>query len=285
MDNNEEEMVKSAYTFCLRVYQLKLEELILKQIEQDYYFGCSGKGYDEIEGKMIPFLKTSGYNVKKENRKPLAALVKPYCGPYFFQVSMNAKSLRKHFVVVVVLSKCLLHCLTTFGEERYVNLMGVALAGVVHALVMLACFYKVKHFMGLVPNDAKGVVKLKDQIDDINLNVGTESELGESIIKDVKGIEELKASLSSKEYQIISECALSNISETPHIIPSLKKDTEAPSSDAIESVIPETSESFETETPSGEVWIAIKVSVVVNLIELCLCIGEGRDASLATVKH
>ncbi|KAM7253783.1 hypothetical protein ACFE04_031465 [Oxalis oulophora] len=242
----------------------------------------------------------------------------------------------------------------------------------------------VSYFMGLVPNDAKGVVKLKDQvtnsekwfttseiegspavkfdlsltkpiilmprktdspdylkldvvhitvqnsfqwfgggkndinavhletlsvmIDDINLNVGTGSELGESIIKDVKGvslvirrslrdllhqipnteaeikIEELKASLSSKEYQIISECALSNISETPHIIPSLKKDTEAPSSDAIESVSPETSESVETETPSGEVWIAIKVSVVVNLIELCLCTGEGRDASLATVQ-
>ncbi|KAM7270428.1 hypothetical protein ACFE04_029642 [Oxalis oulophora] len=97
------------------------------------------------------------------------------------------------------------------------------------------------------------------QIDDINLNVGTGSELGESIIKDVKGIEELKTSLSSKEYQIISECALTNISETPHIIPSLKKDTEAPSSDAIK-------------------------SVVVNLIELCLCTGEGRDASMATVQ-
>ncbi|KAM7273618.1 hypothetical protein ACFE04_028282 [Oxalis oulophora] len=71
---------------------------------------------------------------------------------------------------------------------------------------------------------------------------------------------------------------------TPDIISSLKKYTEAPSSDAIKSFIPETSESVETQTPSGEVWIAIKVSVVVNLIELCLCTGEGRDASLATVQ-
>ena len=32
-------------------------------------------------------------------------------------------------------------------------------------------------------------------------------------------IEKLKAALSNREYQIITECTLSNVSETPNIVP------------------------------------------------------------------
>ncbi|KAK9984845.1 hypothetical protein SO802_034370 [Lithocarpus litseifolius] len=162
------------------------------------------------------------------------------------------------------------------------------------------------------------------QVEDINLNVGTGTELGESIIQDVKGvsvviqrslrdllhqvpttevaikIEELKAALSSGEYQIITECALSNISETPRVVPPLKHDSPTYSVDAVETIVPQdttgvVSETVETIVPqdtagvvseaaNGEAWIVIKVSVVINLVELSLYVGSARDASLAIVQ-
>ncbi|KAK6251014.1 hypothetical protein SCA6_005019 [Theobroma cacao] len=143
-------------------------------------------------------------------------------------------------------------------------------------------------------------------VEDINLNVGTESDLSESIIKDVKGvsivirrslrdlmhqvpsieaaikIEELKAELSNKEYQIVTECAVSNISETPHIVPPLSSDFLTSSVDVVEPVIPQNVVG-EPSTPNDETWTVMKVSFVVNLVELCLYVGEW-DSPLATVQ-
>ena len=113
-------------------------------------------------------------------------------------------------------------------------------------------------------------------------------------------IEELKAALSSGEYQIITECALSNISETPRVVPPLKHDSPTYSVDAVETIVPQdttgvVSETVETTVPqdtagvvseaaNGEAWIVIKVSVVINLVELSLYAGSARGASLAIVQ-
>lgn len=145
-------------------------------------------------------------------------------------------------------------------------------------------------------------------VEDINLNVGTGKELGESIIQDVKGvsvvirrslrdllhqipsteavikIEELKAALSNREYQIITECASSNVSETPNIVPPLNNDSVTPSVDAAEPLASQDPDAAENGTQNGESWIALKVSVFVNLVELCLHAGIARDTSLATVQ-
>lgn len=96
-------------------------------------------------------------------------------------------------------------------------------------------------------------------------------------------VEELKAALSNQEYQIITECALSNISETPHNVPPLKNNSLVSSEDVIESVVPQVP-SDEPETPERDIWIAIKVSVAINMVELCLHSGVARDASLASVQ-
>ncbi|XWS49634.1 hypothetical protein CRYUN_Cryun12cG0020000 [Craigia yunnanensis] len=145
-------------------------------------------------------------------------------------------------------------------------------------------------------------------VEDINLNVGTKSDLNESIIKDVKGvsfviwrslrdlmhqvpsieaaikIEELKVELSNREYQIVTECALSNISETPRIVPPLSSDFMTPSVDVVEPVIPQNMVVVEPRTPNGETWTVMKVSVVINLIELGLYVGEEWRSPLAIVQ-
>ncbi|KAK4746515.1 hypothetical protein SAY87_012827 [Trapa incisa] len=143
-------------------------------------------------------------------------------------------------------------------------------------------------------------------VKDINLNVGTGSEIGESIIHDVKGvsivvhralrdllhqipnievgikIEEMKATLSSTEYRIITECAQSNISETPDLPPPLGRDFLASSPDESKPQVPYGSE-VEAVLPR-EVWTVIKVSILIDLIEMCLHTGPAGDAPLATVQ-
>ncbi|KAK8614167.1 hypothetical protein V6N13_122539 [Hibiscus sabdariffa] len=143
------------------------------------------------------------------------------------------------------------------------------------------------------------------KVEDINLNVGSESVLSASIIKDVKGvsivirrslrdlmhqvpsieaaikIEELKAELTNREYMIITECALSNISETPRIVPPLSSDFLTSSSDAVD-VIPLSG--VEPRTPNAETWTVMKVSVVINLVEMGLYVGEEWRSPLATVQ-
>ncbi|XP_031385571.1 uncharacterized protein LOC116199374 isoform X2 [Punica granatum] len=144
-------------------------------------------------------------------------------------------------------------------------------------------------------------------VEDINLNVGTGEQLGESIIRDFKGvsitiqrslrdllhqipnievavkIEELKATLSSREYQIITECAESNISETPNLLPPVNHDFPAPSPDREKLPVPQGSE-VEAVSPKGESWTVIKVSVIIDLAEMCLRTGLAGDAPLATVQ-
>ncbi|MED6185793.1 hypothetical protein PIB30_060531 [Stylosanthes scabra] len=146
------------------------------------------------------------------------------------------------------------------------------------------------------------------QVEDINLNVGTGTEIGESIIQDVNGlsviihrslrdllhkfpsteviikIEELKAAVSNKEYQIITECAVSNFSEDPHTPPPLNQYSSATSNDATGDILPEASNGVDSRAMNLEAFILLKVSVSVDLVELSLYTGVTRDASLATVQ-
>ncbi|KAF6135503.1 hypothetical protein GIB67_015356, partial [Kingdonia uniflora] len=145
------------------------------------------------------------------------------------------------------------------------------------------------------------------QVEDINLTVGTGEGPGESIIQDVEGLsivirrslrdllhkiptteaaikmEKLKASLSNSEYQIITECAQSNISETPNIIPALAQTPDKFSNDTVDPLVP-LSLKIEHDALSKEAWISMIVSVAIDLSELRLHSGVTRDAALATVQ-
>lgn len=94
----------------------------------------------------------------------------------------------------------------------------------------------------------------------------------------------LKASLSNKEYQIITECAQSNLSETPMIVPPLQWNKKTPSVDMVESATTLDLGPTEAKSHTGEVWISMKVIVVVDLVELSLHSGAARDAPLGTVQ-
>lgn len=83
---------------------------------------------------------------------------------------------------------------------------------------------------------------------------------------------------------MITECALSNISETPHVIPPLNHDTITSSGDVSEPIIPLDQDGPESQNARGESWVVMKVSVVISLIELCLHTAVARDTSLATVQ-
>nr|DAD18267.1 TPA_asm: hypothetical protein HUJ06_019730 [Nelumbo nucifera] len=145
------------------------------------------------------------------------------------------------------------------------------------------------------------------QVEDINLTVGSGKESGESIIQDVKGIsivvqrslrdllhqmpvtestikiEDLQAALSTREYQIITECALSNFSESPKTIPPLNQHLETLSGDLVRPVtLP--LDVVEGVAQEREAWVTIKVSVAINLVKLCLYSGVARDTALATVQ-
>ncbi|KAF8380627.1 hypothetical protein HHK36_028116 [Tetracentron sinense] len=144
------------------------------------------------------------------------------------------------------------------------------------------------------------------QVEDINLTVGTATGSGESIIQDVKGLSvvirrslrdllhqipsteaaikimKLKAALSSREYQIITECTLSNISETPHTVPPLYHPVTS-SDDVAEPLVPRASDA-EFGTQDVGAWITMKVLVAIDLVELCLHSGVARDAALATMQ-
>ncbi|XP_073111690.1 uncharacterized protein [Elaeis guineensis] len=146
------------------------------------------------------------------------------------------------------------------------------------------------------------------KVKDINLTVGTGTVVGENIIQDVKGlsvvihrslrdllhqiptteaairIEVLKAALSNREYEITTECLLSNFSETPHIIPALEKGSEMSVGDVM---VPEASvdpDTIASESQERETWLTMKVLVAIDLIELSLHLGRTRDSSLASVQ-
>lgn len=145
-------------------------------------------------------------------------------------------------------------------------------------------------------------------VEDIYLNVGTGTELGDSIIRDVKGISvvvrrslrdllhripsteamvkmvELKAALSNKEYQIILECVSSNFAETPNLITPLIRDGATSSPDVIELLAPQSPSATSPRVTVGESWTSLKICVVVDLIELSLNSGVAGDESLAIVQ-
>ncbi|XP_073000916.1 uncharacterized protein [Typha latifolia] len=145
------------------------------------------------------------------------------------------------------------------------------------------------------------------KVKDINLTVGIDMVSGESIIQDVKGfslvvhrslrdllhqvptveaaieIEVLKATLSNREYQIITECAASNFSETQHPVPPLDKGPTS-SNDAITYPSPVSSETSKSESTDSEAWITMRFSSIIHLVELSLHSGLTRDSSLASVQ-
>lgn len=94
----------------------------------------------------------------------------------------------------------------------------------------------------------------------------------------------MKAALSNKEYQIITECAISNISETPHVIPPLGHQSVSYSDNMPEPTVPEHPDGLESQNATGEAWIVTKVSVDITLVELCLHTAVARDTTLATVQ-
>ncbi|XP_062205491.1 uncharacterized protein LOC133907454 isoform X2 [Phragmites australis] len=142
---------------------------------------------------------------------------------------------------------------------------------------------------------------------DINLVIGMNMVRGETIIQDVEGlsfelcrslrdlrhqlpvveaaikVEVLKAALSNREYEIISECALSNFSETPRTVPALD-DREYGTSTTPSHVSASSSESIQDLSKDTETWIANKFSVSINLVELSLHSGSTRDSPLASVQ-
>ncbi|ESW28603.1 hypothetical protein PHAVU_002G003000 [Phaseolus vulgaris] len=146
------------------------------------------------------------------------------------------------------------------------------------------------------------------QVEEINLNVGTGSDIGESIIQDVNGlsvtihrslrdllgqfpsievivkIEELKAEVSNKEYEIITECAVSNISEVPDIPPPLNQYSSLTLNDTTGDIVPEVTNSVDSGTTNVQASVLLKLCVSINLVELSLYTGLTRDSSLATVQ-
>lgn len=97
-------------------------------------------------------------------------------------------------------------------------------------------------------------------------------------------IGELRAALSSKEYQIITECAQSNISEAPNLVPQLQDISVSASVDGAGPSAPLDSDGTESLILDTEIWTSTKVSVVIDLVELSLYYGLTKDASLATLQ-
>ncbi|XP_031502249.1 uncharacterized protein LOC116265643 [Nymphaea colorata] len=143
------------------------------------------------------------------------------------------------------------------------------------------------------------------EIEGIDLSVGTGKNSGENIIKDINGVTvvirrslrdlfhqipdlemsiklaELKAALSCKEYHIISECALSNISETPNAMPPLVHENKT-EDDILEQNIAETSHVRRFSSQVQDEWASMKVFICLDFVELSVHSGASRDSALAT---
>eukprot|EP01018_Ginkgo_biloba_P007916 Gb_35998 [translate_table: standard] len=145
------------------------------------------------------------------------------------------------------------------------------------------------------------------QVQDINLAVGLRGKCGERMIQDVNGlslvirrslrdlwhqvpnmeasikVEKLKAAISDEEYQMITECAVSNIAEIPNIPPPLDTRVESLSYNEKEHEVSEVPP-IDRGQSSGEAWTTIKVAVYIDLVELRLHTGRSRDTPLATMQ-
>lgn len=97
-------------------------------------------------------------------------------------------------------------------------------------------------------------------------------------------MEELKAAMSNKEYQIITECAVSNFSEVPDIPSPLNQYSSKTLNGATDDIVPEVTSGADSVTTDVEASVLLKIWVSINLVELSLYTGISRDASLATVQ-
>lgn len=97
-------------------------------------------------------------------------------------------------------------------------------------------------------------------------------------------IEELKAEVSNKEYEIITECAISNFSEVPDIPPPLNQWSSMTLNDTTGGIVPEVTNGVDSGTTNVEPSLLLKLCVSINLVELSLYTGLTRDSSLATVQ-
>lgn len=79
---------------------------------------------------------------------------------------------------------------------------------------------------------------------------------------------------------------MSNISETPHVVPQLNHGSTSSSADVVEAeaIIPQDVDVLSSQNANGEAWIVTEVSVIIGLVELRLYTTQARDASLATVQ-
>ncbi|XP_078437793.1 pleckstrin homology (PH) domain-containing protein isoform X2 [Wolffia australiana] len=145
------------------------------------------------------------------------------------------------------------------------------------------------------------------KVKDINLTVGTEKFLGESIIQDVKGLSiviqrslrdllhqipvteislkvlEISASLSNKEYELVTECAIANMSETPNLVAPLTIPSQAATMTEDGSGMSIASEPVNGNA-AEKAWEKLKLMVSIGLIGLNLHTGATRDSSLATIQ-
>lgn len=80
------------------------------------------------------------------------------------------------------------------------------------------------------------------------------------------------------------ECAQSNISETPEFVPPLRDESVSPLIDVAGHTGPQGLVPSKSETQSREVWVATKISVHIDMVELSLHYGVTRDASLSTLQ-
>lgn len=94
----------------------------------------------------------------------------------------------------------------------------------------------------------------------------------------------LKAALSNREYEIISECALSNFSETPHVVPALDDPRYGTTTAESHVSSSSSSESIQDLSQDAETWITNKISVSINLVELSLHSGSTRDSPMASMQ-
>ncbi|KAH7316123.1 hypothetical protein KP509_21G079300 [Ceratopteris richardii] len=168
--------------------------------------------------------------------------------------------------------------------------------------------------------DNPGAVRLDTtelHVEDIHLSIGINGEAGEGLIKKASGlslrvtrslrdlwhqvpevdafikIEELKADLSDKEYQVITECAVSNLAEEANVLPPVSLLNAQGSSDEeieekeVEIRHTENQEmeiSSSSQTPDGGPWITLIVTADISLVELSLFKGSTRDQALATAQ-
>ncbi|CAM6084054.1 unnamed protein product [Calypogeia fissa] len=173
--------------------------------------------------------------------------------------------------------------------------------------------------------DELGAVRLETttlELEDLHLVVGVNGQTGEGIIQEARGlalvvrrpirdlwhqlpaaeasirIEELRAALSDKEYQVITECATSNMAEAPTLPPPVIEsgphDDKNEDQQEVETIIQEPSgasnrasnppQSGDNESSREDSWTTVKVGVGINMVELKLFTGQSRESPLAAIQ-